>query len=353
VTGIAVSCVPSFTIGGNVTGLVGTGLVLQDNKGDNYTVTANGAFTFKTQLPTGTAYVVTVFSQPTTPAQTCAPAQGTDSGTATANVTSVVINCKAVTFSVGGTVVGLAGRTPTPPNSINLALNDSSFVLQNNLGNTVIIPQNGPFNFATPEALNDQYQVSVFHGASSQPQGCTFVELQGCSVTANVTSMIVDCGHNDWTWIDGTNKAGVAVPPTPQYGSFAATAPPTTPNPLTNTPGARYGAAGWTDKFGNLFLFGGNGWELTRSSADTLNAPMNDIWVCVMIGGDYCQWQLVGGYEPDQRRGDHRQRSARRSARGIQRWRSGPRRTVRCSHLDRHFRKFLDVWRLQRQQLPK
>ncbi len=157
-----VACVASYTIGGNVNGVVGTGLVLQDNNGDNLAVTQNGAFTFKNQLPTGTAYAVTVFAQPTTPAQTCVVAAGTGSGTATANVTSVVINCKAVTFSVGGTVVGLAGRTPTPPNSINLPLNDNSFELQNNLGNTVIIPQNGPFTFATPEALNDQYEVSDF-----------------------------------------------------------------------------------------------------------------------------------------------------------------------------------------------
>ncbi len=69
-------------------------------------------------------------------------------------------------------------------------------------------------------------------------------------------------------------------------------------NPLTNTPGARYGGAGWTDSFGNLFLFGGDGWELSgNTSPDTLNAPMNDLWVCVRTL-DYCEWQLVGGYDP-------------------------------------------------------
>jgi Galactose oxidase, central domain/Kelch motif len=294
VTGIAVSCVASFTIGGNVNGLVGTGLVLQDNKGDNYTATANGAFTFKTQLPTGTAYAVTIFSEPTGPAQTCVVAQGTGNGTANANVTSVVINCQAVTFPVGGTVVGLAGSPATPPNSINLPLTDNSFELQNDLGNTLIIPQNGPFKFATTEALNDQYQVSVFHGPSSQSQGCSLWNYKGV-VTAPVTSIVIDCGHDDWTWIDGTKTAGIIS--APQYGSFPTSAPTTTPNPLTNTPGARYGGAGWTDSFGNLFLFGGDGWELTgKSPADTLNGVMNDMWVCVRIA-DFCQWQLVGGYD--------------------------------------------------------
>src|SRR5438874_12280620 len=31
---------------------------------------------------------------------------------------------------------------------------------------------------------------------------------------------------------------------------------------------------------------------------DTLNAPINDLWVCVMSFGDYCQWKLQGGYDP-------------------------------------------------------
>ncbi|MGA2428263.1 MAG: kelch repeat-containing protein [Candidatus Acidiferrum sp.] len=290
-----VACVNSYTIGGNVNGVVGTGLILQDNGGDNLAITQNGAFTFKTQLPTGTAYAVTVFAQPTTPPQTCVVATGTGSGSATANVTSVVINCKAVTFSVGGTVVGLAGAPATPPNSINLPLTDNSFELQNNLGNTLIVSQNGPFQFATPEALNDQYEVSVFHAPSSQNQGCTLWDYKGV-VTANITGIVVDCAHNDWTFIDGTKTAGLIS--APQYGSFPTSAPTVIPNPLTNTPGARYGGAGWTDSFGNLFLFGGDGWETSGgTSPDTLNAPMNDMWVCVRTF-DYCEWQIIGGYDP-------------------------------------------------------
>ena len=42
----------SFTVGGTVSGLSGT-VVLQDNGGDNLSVSANGSFTFATALPTG------------------------------------------------------------------------------------------------------------------------------------------------------------------------------------------------------------------------------------------------------------------------------------------------------------
>jgi hypothetical protein len=301
VTTVAVNCVLSFSIGGNVSGVVGTGLILENSSDSEQLpispANGNQAFTFTKLVPTGTAYTISIFAQPTGPTQTCTVTSGTASGTATANVTNVAVVCPAVTFSVGGTVVGLRGKTPTPPNQINLPLTDNSFQLQNNLGNTLNVSENGPFAFATPEALNDQYQISIFHGASTQPQGCTTWNYKGV-VTGNVTSIVVDCAHNDWTWIDGTKTAGIAG--NPQYGSFATSAPPTIPNPLTNTPGARYGAVGWTDKFGSLFLFGGNGFELSGKTGgpDTLNAPMNDMWVCDMSFGDYCQWQLVGGYDP-------------------------------------------------------
>ncbi len=294
VTNVGVSCVLSYSIGGTVTGLVGTGLILQNSSDlEQLPISAangNQAFTFKNFVPTGTAFTVTIAAQPTGPVQTCVVTPSTASGTATANVTSVVVTCPAVTYSVGGTIVGLAG---VPTN--NGPITDGTFVIEDTLGNTLTITENGPFTFATPYALNDQYEVSVLHSASSQPQGCTLWNYKGV-VTANVTSIIVDCAHDDWTWIDGTNTAGTISKPA--YGALPSSAPTTIPNPFTNTPGARYSAAGWTDKNGNLWLFGGDGWELSGNSApDTQDAPMNDMWVCVMFG-DYCEWQLAGGYDP-------------------------------------------------------
>ncbi len=51
-------------------------------------------------------------------------------------------------------------------------------------------------------------------------------------------------------------------------------------------------------EFGNMFLFGGDGFELTGNpTPDTLTAAMNDMWVCVAFG-DGCQWQLIGGLDP-------------------------------------------------------
>ncbi|MDP9339515.1 MAG: kelch motif-containing protein [Acidobacteriota bacterium] len=288
VTNVNVTCVASFTVGGTVTGVVGTGLVLQDNAGDNLTITANGSFTFATPVATGSSYSVTILTQPSNPAQTCTVTSGTASGTATGNVSTVAVTCTAVTFSVGGNVVGLLGPPPPPPNS---PLTDNSFQLLNNGGDNEIITQNGPFTFATPVAQNGAYFVNAISFPSTQSNGCTLWNYSGVA-SANVTSILVDCGHDDWTFIGGTKVAGVNS--APNYGSFPATAPPISPNPYTNTPGGRDAGATWVDNSGNLWLFGGLGYELSgKTPPDTLSGFLNDLWECRVGLSDQCEWQLA------------------------------------------------------------
>jgi hypothetical protein len=79
----------TYTVGGTVSGLAGT-LVLQDNGGDNLTVSASGSFTFATALAQGAAYDVTVATEPS--GQTCSVTGGSGSMPA-ANVTSVAVAC--------------------------------------------------------------------------------------------------------------------------------------------------------------------------------------------------------------------------------------------------------------------
>src|SRR6202008_1058657 len=54
--------VASYSVGGTVTGLSGT-LVLQDNGGDDLTITSDGSFTFDTAIDDGGTYGVTVQTQ--------------------------------------------------------------------------------------------------------------------------------------------------------------------------------------------------------------------------------------------------------------------------------------------------
>ena len=73
--------------------------MLQDNGGDNLSVTANGPFTFATPVAGGAAYSVTVKTNPS--GQTCTVSGG--SGTvAAANVTNVAVSCTAAASYLGG-----------------------------------------------------------------------------------------------------------------------------------------------------------------------------------------------------------------------------------------------------------
>jgi hypothetical protein len=79
----------TFSIGGNVTGLAGAGLVLRNNGANDLAVNAAGAFTFAARVNAGAAYAVTVATQPA--GQTCSVANG--SGTASAQVSNVNVSC--------------------------------------------------------------------------------------------------------------------------------------------------------------------------------------------------------------------------------------------------------------------
>ncbi|HRG49117.1 MAG TPA: hypothetical protein PLG41_23120, partial [Leptospiraceae bacterium] len=100
VNNIGVACLPTvatalatYTIGGTITGLTASGLVLQNNAGNDLTVASGAAsFTFSTAVASGTAYAITVKTQPT--GLICTVTSGT--GSATANVTSVSLTCDSI-----------------------------------------------------------------------------------------------------------------------------------------------------------------------------------------------------------------------------------------------------------------
>ena len=181
VTSVAITCVtPGFTVGGTLSGLGnGDTVVLEDNAGDNLSLTANGAFAFATPVPSGHAYAVTVSTSPGTPTlQSCAVTGG--NGTiATANVTSVVVTCTN-DYTIGGTLTGLAvGDT---------------VVLQDNGGDNVPLTANGPFTFPTALASGQPYAVTVLVNPSSPTaQTCAVSMGSGSVGTANVVGPTVTC----------------------------------------------------------------------------------------------------------------------------------------------------------------
>ncbi len=81
---------PTYAIGGTVTGLTDTGLVLQNNGGDRLKLApSDTAFTFATRLVSGASYAVTVAAQPAS--QTCVVING--SGAVGSSDVAVAITC--------------------------------------------------------------------------------------------------------------------------------------------------------------------------------------------------------------------------------------------------------------------
>ena len=81
-----------YLIGGTVTGLHGSGLVLENNSGDSLTITGNGTFTFTDGIKNNDAYSVTVATEPSDPVQTCTVHNGSGTIDAAA-ITNVVVTC--------------------------------------------------------------------------------------------------------------------------------------------------------------------------------------------------------------------------------------------------------------------
>src|SRR6266513_1028791 len=180
--------VPTYTISGAITGLTGSGLMLQLNGGSNLPVNANAtAFTFVTQLAGGAAYVVSVLTQPINPNQTCTVSNGSGN-VGSANVASISISCATKTFTDGGTVSGLTG---------------SGLVLRNNGGNDLSIGGNGAFTFTAPILSGAAYAATVFAQPTTPSQTCSVTNGSGNVASANVTNISVSCATNSFT-IGGT-----------------------------------------------------------------------------------------------------------------------------------------------------
>jgi len=199
VTDVAVTCVTNqYAVGGTVSGLIGAGLVLEDNGGDDLPVAANGPFAFAGKVPSGQTFTVTVKAQPTSPAQSCAVMGG--SGTmGSGDVTSVAVNCSTQRYTIGGAVSGLIG---------------TGLVLENNAGDDLAVSADGTFAFATPIASGGAFAVTVRTQPSGPAQICSVSGGRGTVATASVATVVVHCSTESRTvggTVTGLSGAGLVL----------------------------------------------------------------------------------------------------------------------------------------------
>lgn len=236
----------TYSIGGNIAGLSGT-VVLQNNGSDNLSLSNDGAFAFSTSLQPKATYDVTVASQPA--GQVCTVTKGT--GTANAPVSDVAVVCSLSMSSaadiwtwMGGAdyvdAAGVYGTEGTAAATNTPGARRQSIAWTDAAGNFWLYGGSSAGNIGM---LSDLWEYS--------PSG------------------------QQWVWQGGSDTVGAAA----SYGSQGTPA-------VGNNPGAREGAAKWTDTAGNLWLFGGG--NLASQNWE----DFNDLWSYNPTSG---LWTWVGG----------------------------------------------------------
>jgi len=182
ISNITIACTSSsYNVSGTVSGLTGS-VVLQNNGADDLTV-SNGSFSFTNKINKGSAYNVTVKTQPSP--FTCSAAS--NRGLASDNMSSVSIVCAVQAYFLSGTASGLGSTT------LGLQFDNE----------TKSLSDNGSFSFSTPVAEGGGYSIYI----PSQPDNRT------CSVTngtrSNVTQDYTDLKAVCWEYIDNVTSGGI------------------------------------------------------------------------------------------------------------------------------------------------
>ena len=152
-----------YSIGGTVSGLKGTGLVLRLNPGEYLSVAANGPIAFTSTLASGDAYSVTVLTLPSSPAQLCVVAGG-EGNVGSANVTDIAITCSDADPSLTGKIVFTTSRDAAP-DILVLDLDQS----------TITRLTSGPESDHVPQWSPDRSQI-FFRCAKGDKDGCYLVD---------------------------------------------------------------------------------------------------------------------------------------------------------------------------------
>ena len=170
----------STDVTGTITGLTTSGLVLSNGTA-TLGISANStSFTFPT-LDDGTAYNVTVVTQPT--GLVCTVTNGSGTASSDAEATNVVVACSPV-FSISGRVDGLRG---------------SGLVINNGTESISVAAAALTFAFPTQLKTGATYAVTVTTQPTAPVQTCTVAgggaddDGSGTIASAAITTVIVTC----------------------------------------------------------------------------------------------------------------------------------------------------------------
>jgi N-acetylneuraminic acid mutarotase len=175
-----------------------------------------------------------------------------------------------VAFSIALFLTGCGGGgSTTPPmptiTSVTVACSPASIVTTQTSNCTATVQGTGSYSSAVTWGATDGAITpsGVFTPAATGTATMTATSTQDTEKSGTATVTVGSTTANDeWTWMGGSdtqNAKGV-------YGTLGGPS-------ASNVPGARFGAVSWTDRSGNFWLFGGDGFDSTGGQGF-----LNDLW---------------------------------------------------------------------------
>ena len=198
-----------YSLGGSVSGLTGTGLVLKNNT-MAITISSNGAFRFNQALTSGTQYNVSIGNHPTN--QSCSVSNGTGT-VSSSDVTNIFVNCTNIntgpgngtgSYTVGGIIKNVAaGET------VSLKLNDG---LAQSFTGMPTMTMDVNFTFTTTPLSNaNAYNVTVFSPTVGARICSVSQNYNGTINNSNVTNVEVVCGTKQTLTINTSGMTGTGL----------------------------------------------------------------------------------------------------------------------------------------------
>ncbi len=214
---------PSYYVGGTVSGLLGSGAILQLNGDSDLSLTTDDGYKFVPALADNSTYTVTVATQPSSPSQTCTAsnAGGTVSGATVENITVMCITDDTTAPTVSSTspiaaavdVARSSTVTATFDEDIfSTTVDSSSFTLSQANGGSVsgAVTFDGAVNIATfTPASKLAIRTSCIATLTT-----AITDLSGNALASNYTWSFTTA---DGAWVDAglieTDNVGDAYPP--------------------------------------------------------------------------------------------------------------------------------------------
>ncbi|MBM9589883.1 hypothetical protein JWG41_05465 [Leptospira sp. 201903075] len=170
-----------FFVSVTVSGLLGSNLTINLNSGvETKVINTDGSYQFTTKLTTGSNFDVAITTQPTLPVQTCSVSGGTGV-VGFGDITSIIVNCDPLRYTIGGTITGLDGIT--------------GLVLTNSFdGSTLnVAVASGAFAFTQTYLDGTAYSVSVTTQPNHPVQNCVTTNGAGTIAGTNITNITIAC----------------------------------------------------------------------------------------------------------------------------------------------------------------